>query len=112
VQFSEGIHFIFLRLASKGLFFVLTTRHNVSPALYLSLLERITKIFKDYCGVVSEESIRKNFVMLYEILDEIIVISPSNSPWKSLRNRLGNRFDCSLKSCRISVLSLKLQQKV
>lgn len=30
------------------------------------------KVFRDYCGVLSEESIRKNFVLIYEIIDEII----------------------------------------
>ena len=28
------------------------------------------KIFRDYCGVLSEEAIRKNFVLIYEIIDE------------------------------------------
>ena len=30
------------------------------------------KVFRDYCGILSEESIRKNFVLIYEIIDEII----------------------------------------
>lgn len=30
------------------------------------------KVFRDYCGVLNEESIRKNFVLIYEIIDEII----------------------------------------
>jgi AP-4 complex subunit mu-1 len=38
----------------------------------LELLERIAKVFKDYCGVLTEESIRKNFILLYELLDEMI----------------------------------------
>jgi AP-4 complex subunit mu-1 len=29
-------------------------------------------VIKDFCGVLSEEAIRKNFVMIYEILDEVI----------------------------------------
>ena len=29
-------------------------------------------MFKDYCGTLSEESIRKNFVLLYELLDEML----------------------------------------
>jgi AP-4 complex subunit mu-1 len=38
----------------------------------LKLLSKIAKVFKDYCGVLSEESIRKNFILLYELLDEMI----------------------------------------
>ena len=30
------------------------------------------KVFRDYCGVLNEESIRKNFVLIYEIIDEMI----------------------------------------
>lgn len=30
------------------------------------------KVFRDYCGVLNEESIRKNFVLIYEIIDEVI----------------------------------------
>ena len=29
-------------------------------------------MIKDFCGVINEETIRKNFVLVYEILDEII----------------------------------------
>lgn len=32
---------------------------------------------QDYCGVLSEESIRKNFVLIYELLDEIMVWAPT-----------------------------------
>ena len=46
---------------------------NVSPSFTLELLDRLAKVFKDYCGVLSEESIRKNFILIYELLDEMIV---------------------------------------
>lgn len=29
-------------------------------------------MFKDYCGTLSEEAIRKNFILLYELLDEMM----------------------------------------
>jgi AP-4 complex subunit mu-1 len=38
----------------------------------LELLNRLSKVFKDYCGVLTEESIRKNFVLIYELLDEMM----------------------------------------
>lgn len=53
-----------------GLYFVCTTRFNGSSALILELLHRLCKIFKDYCGILTEESIRKNFILIYELLDE------------------------------------------
>ena len=56
-----------------GLLFVATTRVNVSPSLVLELLQRIARVIKDYLGVLNEDSLRKNFVLVYELLDEVIV---------------------------------------
>lgn len=55
------------------MFFVATTRVNVSPSLVLELLQRIARVIKDYLGILNEESLRKNFVLVYELLDEVIV---------------------------------------
>lgn len=49
-----------------------TTKYNVSPSYVLDILYRMMKVFRDFCGVLNEESIRKNFVLIYEIIDEII----------------------------------------
>ena len=32
----------------------------------------MAKVFKDYCGILTEESIRKNFILVYELVDEIL----------------------------------------
>jgi len=56
----------------NGLIFACSTQRNVSPCTVIELLSRIAKVFKDYCGTLSEESIRKNFILLYELLDEMI----------------------------------------
>lgn len=56
-----------------GLLFVATTRANVSPSLIMELLQRIARVTKDYLGILSEESLRRNFVLVYELLDEVIV---------------------------------------
>lgn len=39
----------------------------------MELLNRIVRVFKDYCGVLTEEAMRKNFILVYELLDEIMV---------------------------------------
>lgn len=49
-----------------------TTKYNVQPSLVLDIIYRMMKVFRDYCGVLNEESIRKNFVLIYEIIDEVI----------------------------------------
>lgn len=47
---------------------VATSRFNVSPSSILELLHRIYVMLKDFLGTVSEEMIRKNFVLVYETL--------------------------------------------
>ena len=71
VQNLDGVSYIHIK--SAGLHFVATVRVNVSPALVLELLQRIARVCKDYLGVLDEESLRKNFVLVYELLDEMLV---------------------------------------
>jgi AP-4 complex subunit mu-1 len=65
----DGVHYVWIK--KSGLFFVLSTITNESPAAAVELLVRITKLFKDYCGILTEESVRSNFTLIYELLDEI-----------------------------------------
>lgn len=67
----DGVNYFHVKVV--GLLFVATTRANVSPSLVLELLQRIARVIKDYVGVLNEDSIRKNFVLVYELLDEVIV---------------------------------------
>lgn len=46
------------------------TRKNSNVALILTFLYRLADVFKDYFGTLEEESIRDNFVVIYELLDE------------------------------------------
>ena len=70
MQNVDGINYFYTK--KFGIFFVATTKHNVSPSFVMDILYRMMKVFRDFCGVLNEESIRKNFVLIYEIIDEII----------------------------------------
>ena len=50
---AEGVNYICVR--KNGLFFLCTTVHNVSPSFVIELLTQLTKVCKDYIGVLSEE---------------------------------------------------------
>jgi len=67
----DGVSYAHLK-KDTGLFLVATTRSNMSPSYLIELLNKIFKIIKDFCGVLTEESIRKNFILIYEIIDELI----------------------------------------
>lgn len=62
----------YFHINKNGLIFACASNKNVSPCLVIELLTRIAKVFKDYCGTLSEEAIRKNFILLYELLDEML----------------------------------------
>jgi AP-4 complex subunit mu-1 len=66
----DGVNYFFTR--KFGIYFVATTKHNTSPSMVHDIIYRMMKVFRDYCGILNEESIRKNFVLIYEIIDEII----------------------------------------
>ncbi|KAM7252818.1 hypothetical protein ACFE04_008893 [Oxalis oulophora] len=66
----DGVNYFHVKVV--GLLFVATTRVNMSPSLVLELLQRIARLIKDYLGVLNEDSLRRNFVLVYELLDEVI----------------------------------------
>ena len=47
-------------------------RENLSPSYVIEILLSIIKEIKDFCGVLNEEMIRKNFILVYEIIEEMI----------------------------------------
>eukprot|EP01006_Ploeotia_vitrea_P066629 TRINITY_DN95382_c0_g1_i1.p1 TRINITY_DN95382_c0_g1~~TRINITY_DN95382_c0_g1_i1.p1 ORF type:complete len:457 (-),score=22.93 TRINITY_DN95382_c0_g1_i1:47-1417(-) len=66
----EGVNYAYLK--RQNLLFVFTSRYNSSPSLLMEILQRITKLLKDYLAVLNEDSLRKNFSLVYELLDEVI----------------------------------------
>ena len=59
----------------------------IPPFTPPTFLFRLHRILKDFCGLVSEDSLKTNIILVYEILDEYIVrhdcpvfIGPSNIP--------------------------------
>uniref|UniRef100_A0A383VHW9 MHD domain-containing protein n=1 Tax=Tetradesmus obliquus TaxID=3088 RepID=A0A383VHW9_TETOB len=76
----------YLSVKDGGVHLVATTRDNVSPSFVLEFLKRISIIIKDYCGSISEEAIRKNFPLIYELLDELLDYGlPQNTSTEALK---------------------------
>lgn len=63
---------IFIHVKEKELYFVLTTNIDLSPCLGIELLVKLTKAIKDQLGMLNEEAIRKNFVLVYELVEEVL----------------------------------------
>ncbi|KAG9132109.1 hypothetical protein Leryth_022021 [Lithospermum erythrorhizon] len=66
----DGVNYFHVKVV--GLLFVATTRPNVSPSFVLELVQRIARVIKDYLGFLNEEALRKNFVLVYELLDQLV----------------------------------------
>ena len=74
----EGVAFFFLRRA--GLFLVCTARQPPAAALALELLEQLAALVRSFCGALSEEALRLNAVLVYELLDELIDYGHPRAP--------------------------------
>ena len=59
-------------LLKNSVYVVTTTRFNVQVSLVMSYLNQIVNVVKDFCGQFSENVVRKNFVLIYELLDEMM----------------------------------------
>jgi AP-1 complex subunit mu len=60
----------FVYVQHNNLYLVAVTCKNSNAALMVMYLYKLAGCFKDYFGTLEEESIRDNFVCIYELLDE------------------------------------------
>ncbi|KAM4620163.1 AP-4 complex subunit mu-1 isoform 2-T2 [Polymixia lowei] len=70
VMSHKDLHFVHIR--QGGLYWVATTTVDSSPFTIIEFLNRLTTLIKDYCGSLSEKSVRMNFALIYELLDEVV----------------------------------------
>ncbi|KAI3368174.1 hypothetical protein L3Q82_007901 [Scortum barcoo] len=66
----------FLWIKHSNLYFLISvvamTKKNANAALVYSFLYKIVQVFKEYFKELEEESIRDNFVTVYELMDEVM----------------------------------------
>lgn len=65
---DEGVTYVYIKC--NNLLILAVTKKNSNIALILFFLYKLTNVFKDYFGELEEESIRDNFVVVYELMDE------------------------------------------
>ena len=61
----------FLYRRENNVYLVAVTRQNVNAMLCFTFLNEVVALFKSYFNKVSEKSLKNNFVVIYELLDEI-----------------------------------------
>lgn len=66
----NGITYVYMK--HSNLLLLTVTRRNANVTVMLLFLQRLINVFKSYFGEIHEESIRDNFVIIYELLDEMM----------------------------------------
>ncbi|AMD20728.1 HDL016Cp [Eremothecium sinecaudum] len=67
----NGVQYLFIQ--HNNLYILSLTRSmSVNVALVFSFLHKLVEVLQDYMKVVEEESIKDNFVIIYELLDEVM----------------------------------------
>ena len=62
----------YLYIRHSNLYLLALTKRNTNAAEILLFLHKIVEVFTEYFKVLEEESIRDNFVIIYELLDEMM----------------------------------------
>ncbi|KAJ2783968.1 AP-1 adaptor complex mu subunit Apm1, partial [Coemansia linderi] len=70
VMTENGVTYLHLR--EKDVYLVALTRKNTNAMTLLQFLHHLSKVFTEYFKTLEEESIRDNFVIIYELLDEMM----------------------------------------
>ncbi|KAL0417144.1 UNVERIFIED_CONTAM: AP-1 complex subunit mu-2 [Sesamum latifolium] len=70
VCFENGVSYMFIQ--HSNVYLMTASRQNCNVASLLFFLHRVVDVFKHYFEELEEESLRDNFVVVYELLDEIM----------------------------------------
>ncbi|KAL8150126.1 hypothetical protein V2J09_019934, partial [Rumex salicifolius] len=70
VVHDNGVTYMFIQ--HNNVYLMVASRQNCNAASLLSFLHRLVDVFKHYFEELEEESLRDNFVVVYELLDEIM----------------------------------------
>lgn len=66
----DGITYVYIKF--NNLLLLAVTKRNANVTIILLFLNRLVNVFKEYFGDIHEESIRDNFVIIYELFDEMM----------------------------------------
>ncbi|XP_075433571.1 AP-1 complex subunit mu-2 isoform X1 [Ascaphus truei] len=89
------VHFLWIK--HSNLYLVALTNKNANASLVYSFLYKVVEVFTEYFKELEEESIRDNFVIVYELLDEVMDFGfPQTTDSKILQEyitQLGNKLE-------------------
>ncbi|KAF5206169.1 Ap-3 complex subunit mu [Thalictrum thalictroides] len=68
---ASPTHYLF-QILREGITFLACTQVEMPPLMAIEFLSRVADVLKEYLGDLNEDSIKDNFVIVYELLDEMI----------------------------------------
>ncbi|RZF37087.1 hypothetical protein LSTR_LSTR012579 [Laodelphax striatellus] len=70
----------FFHIKRANIWIAAVTKQNVNAAMVFEFLLKVIDVMQSYFGKISEDNIKNNFVLIYELLDEILDFGyPQNS---------------------------------
>ncbi|KAF9421196.1 hypothetical protein BGZ94_008926 [Podila epigama] len=76
----------FFHVRHENLYIVALTKWNANAALIFEFCYRVINIGRSYFGKLDEEAVKANFVLIYELLDEVLDFGyPQNSETDTLK---------------------------
>ena len=78
----EGITYVWTQ--HSNLYLLAMTRSNINASSVVLFLHRLVDVFKEYFEELEEESLRDNFVIVYELLDEASSIQETSKGGRRL----------------------------
>ncbi|KAJ3140920.1 AP-1 complex subunit mu-1, partial [Irineochytrium annulatum] len=70
ISTEDGVNFLYIR--HNNLYLTAMTKKNSNATTILLFLHKLCEVFTEYFKELEEESIRDNFVIIYELLDEMM----------------------------------------
>lgn len=64
-----GFNMFVALLQRANIWLAAVTKQNVNAAMVFEFLLKILEVMQSYFGKISEENIKNNFVLIYELLD-------------------------------------------
>jgi Clathrin adaptor complex small chain len=95
----------------SNLYLLAMCRANVNAAAVLAFLHSVLDVFKHYFSELEEESLRDNFVIAYELLDEVRGGRQRPAPSRIHIHVRSNAMQCTLVTVEFLAEQRKLQAK-
>jgi AP-1 complex subunit mu len=66
----DNVHYVWIK--HQNIYLVAVGKRNINVALIFSFLYKLKDILIDHFNILEEETVKDNFVTIYELLDEVI----------------------------------------